>query len=60
MVNQILQLYKARKDNMMAYLALVRQVIGKLKGWSIVQILREGNAKANRLTKLISSHEVDL
>ena len=34
-VNQILQLYETIEDNMMAYLALIKQVIGKLTEWSI-------------------------
>ena len=45
---------------MVAYLALVRQVIGRLKGWSITQILRKENAKVDELARLASSPEVDL
>ena len=45
---------------MMAYLAFVRQVVGKLKGLLIAQILREENAKADRLARLTSYPEADL
>ena len=45
---------------MMADLALIRQVVGKLKGLSIAQIPREENAKADRLVRLASSLDVDL
>ena len=44
----------------MDYLALVKQVIGRLKGWSIANILREENTKANELARLASSPEADL
>ena len=45
---------------MMAYLALVKCVVGKLKGWSINQIPEEKNFKADRLERLGSSLEDDL
>ena len=60
MVNQVLQQYEAKEDNMIAYLALVQLVLSKLKGLSITQILREENAKANKLARLASSPEADL
>ena len=53
-------LYEARKDSRMAYVALVRQVVKKLKGWSINQISREWNFEADRLARLASSLEDDL
>ena len=36
-MNQVLQQYKARKDSMVAYLALVREVTSKLKGLSVTR-----------------------
>ena len=59
-VNQVLQQYEAREDNMIAYLALVHAIIVKLKGMSITQILREENTQADRLAHLASSLESDL
>ena len=44
----------------MAYLVHVRQLVGKLKGWSINQIPREKNFQSDRLAKLASSPEEDL
>ena len=49
-VNQVLQQYKACKDNMVAYLTLVHSITGKLKGIFVTQIPREENAQANRLS----------
>ena len=40
-VNQLLQQYEARKENIVPDLALVREVANKLKGLSITQIPRE-------------------
>ena len=37
-VNQVLQQYEAREDNMVAYLAQVRKLIAGLKGLSFSQI----------------------
>ena len=45
---------------MIAYLAFVRQVVGKLKGWSISHIPREKNFEVDRLARLASSIEEDL
>ena len=59
-VNQVLQKYEAREENMVAYLALVREVASKLQGLSITQILRKENAQADRLARLASSLETDL
>ena len=53
--NKVLQLYEAREDNMMVYLTLIRQVLGKQKGLSIAQILREENVKVDRLARLALS-----
>ena len=44
----------------MAYLVLVKRVVGKLKGWSISQIPRKKNSEADRMAKLASSPEEDL
>ena len=43
-VNQVLQQYEAREDNMVAYLTLVHSLTGKFKGISVTQIPREDNA----------------
>ena len=59
-VNQILQQYEAREDNMIAYLAQARRLIAGLKGLTIAQIPREENAQADRLARLASSSEADL
>ena len=59
-VNQVLQQYEAREDNLVAYLAQVRKLITGLKGLSISQIPREENAQVVRLARLASSSEVDL
>ena len=59
-INQVLQQYEARKDNMVAYLDLVREVASKLKGLSITQIPREENTQADRLARLALSSEIDL
>ena len=45
---------------MMPYLVFARQVVKKLKGWSINQISRGKNSKADRLARLTSSREDDL
>ena len=45
---------------MVAYLALIRQVINKLKGLPITQISREENTRVNKLACLASSLEADL
>ena len=50
----------ARKERMVTYLALVREVTAKLKGLSITQISREANIEANQLARLVSSSESDL
>ena len=60
MVNQVLQQYEAREDNMIAYLTLVHAITGKLKGMSITQIPREENTQADRLAQLASSIESNL
>ena len=57
-VNQVLQQYEAREDNMVAYLDQVRKLIAGLKGLSISQIPREENAQADRLAHLASSSKV--
>ena len=59
-VNQVLHQYEAKEDNIIAYLALIRQILGKLKVLSIAQIPREKNAKADKLACLVSSLEADL
>ena len=59
-VNQVLQQYKAREENMVAYLTLVWEVTSKLKGLSITQIPREENKRADQLARLASSSESDL
>ena len=59
-VNQVLKLNEVGEDNMMVYLALVKQVVGKLKGLLIAQILREENVKTNRLARLASSPKANL
>ena len=45
---------------MVAYLALVRRIVRKLKGMSITQIPREENAQADQLARLASASELDL
>ena len=45
---------------MVAYLALVREVMAKLKGLSITQIPREANTEADQLVRLASFLESDL
>ena len=59
-VNQILQQYEAREDNMIAYLAQARRLVAGLKGLTIAQIPWEENFQADRLARLASSSEVDL
>ena len=45
---------------MVAYLTLVREITGRLKGFSVTQIPREENIQADRLACLASSSESDL
>ena len=59
-MNQVLQQYEAREDNMVAYLALVHSLTGKFKGIFVTQIPREDNVQADRLARLASSAEIDL
>ena len=59
-VNQVLQQCEARKNNMVAYLTLVRKITNGLKGFSVTQIPREENTQADRLACLTSSSESDL
>ena len=59
-VNQVLQQYEARKESMIAYLSLVREITTNLKGLSITQIPRETNTEADWLARLASSSKTDL
>ena len=56
----MLQQYEDREENTVAYLILVREVTGKLKGLSITHIPREENAQVDWLARPASSSKTDL
>ncbi|KAI9192454.1 hypothetical protein LWI28_023113 [Acer negundo] len=51
-VNQVLGLYQAKGDNMVAYLAKVREAMSGFKGVRMEQIPREKNHRADVLAKI--------
>ena len=54
-VNQVLDEYQARDDNMIAYLRLAKELLRRFKEYRIVQIPREKNEQADVLAKLASA-----
>ena len=51
-VNQVLGVYQAKGDNMVAYLAKVREAMKKFKGVRMEQVPREKNHRADVLAKI--------
>ena len=51
-VNQVIGLYQAKGDNMVAYLAKVQEAMKKFKGVRIEQVPREKNHRADVLAKI--------
>ncbi|KAK0584361.1 hypothetical protein LWI29_011961 [Acer saccharum] len=54
-VNQVLDEYQARDENMIAYLKLAKELLGRFKEYRIIQIPREENEQASALAKLASA-----
>ncbi|KAK0607172.1 hypothetical protein LWI29_010695 [Acer saccharum] len=54
-VNQVLDEYQARDENMIAYLKLAKVLLGRFKEYMIIQIPREENGQADALAKLAST-----
>ncbi|KAK0573656.1 hypothetical protein LWI29_011551 [Acer saccharum] len=51
-VNQVLDKYQARDENMITYLKLAKELLGRFKEYRIIQIPREENEQADALAKL--------
>ncbi|KAK0584674.1 hypothetical protein LWI29_016990 [Acer saccharum] len=54
-VNQVLDEYQARDENMIAYLKLAKELLGRFKEYRIIQIPREENEQADAFAKLASA-----
>ena len=54
-VNQVLDEYQVRDENMIAYLKLAKELLGRFKEYRIIQIPREENEQADALVKLASA-----
>ncbi|KAK0607913.1 hypothetical protein LWI29_022541 [Acer saccharum] len=54
-VNQVLDEYQARDENIIAYLKLAKKLLGRFKEYRNIQIPREENEQADVLAKLASA-----
>ena len=54
-VNQVLDEYQAKDENMIAYLKLAKELLRRFKEYKIIQIPREENKQADVLAKLASA-----
>ena len=53
-VNQVSGVYEAKGDNMAAYLAKVREAVGRFKGVRMEQVPREKNHRLDILAKIVA------